>query len=148
MLPKASKDGKDCYNDSTQEIQYTRLHRKIVRSWKMYIEVLPDDEVDFMHLFRKETLPAHDLISEDKFLAQHSSIMLEGLTAKGIASIVTLSLSVMIFTNYFSSTVSLSSSIFCFLIFSCSSSVLALFELLLITSASSFLKLSSTNSVL
>ncbi|GKC00347.1 probable splicing factor 3A subunit 1 [Tanacetum coccineum] len=38
----------------------------------MHTEVLPDDEVDFMHLFGKETLPAHDLISEDKFLAQHS----------------------------------------------------------------------------
>ncbi|GJU66754.1 probable splicing factor 3A subunit 1 [Tanacetum coccineum] len=65
MLPKAANDGKDRYNDSTQEIQYTRLHRKIVRSWKMHTEVLPDDEVDFMHLFGKETLPAHDLISED-----------------------------------------------------------------------------------
>ncbi|GKB49861.1 probable splicing factor 3A subunit 1 [Tanacetum coccineum] len=31
----------------------------------MHTEVLPDDEVDFMHLFGKETLPAHDLISED-----------------------------------------------------------------------------------
>ncbi|GJU81983.1 probable splicing factor 3A subunit 1 [Tanacetum coccineum] len=43
-----------------------------MRSWKMHTEVLPDDEVDFMHLFGKETLPAQDLISEDKFLAQHS----------------------------------------------------------------------------
>ncbi|GJU54220.1 probable splicing factor 3A subunit 1 [Tanacetum coccineum] len=72
MSPKASNVGKDRYNDSTREIQYTRLHRKIVRSWKMPVEVFPDDEVDFMHLFGKETLPAHDLISEDKFLAQHS----------------------------------------------------------------------------
>nr|GEV03787.1 hypothetical protein [Tanacetum cinerariifolium] len=38
----------------------------------MHTEVLPDDEADFMRLFGKEMLPAHDLISEDKFLAQHS----------------------------------------------------------------------------
>ncbi|GJU81981.1 probable splicing factor 3A subunit 1 [Tanacetum coccineum] len=68
----AAHDGKDRYNESTRDIQYIRQHRKIMRSWKMHTEVLPDDEVDFMHLFGKETLPAQDLISEDKFLAQHS----------------------------------------------------------------------------
>ncbi|GJU74712.1 zinc finger, CCHC-type containing protein [Tanacetum coccineum] len=70
----SAHDGKDRYNESTRDIKYIRQHRKIVRSWKMHTEVLPDDEVDFMHLFGKETLPAHDLISEDKFLAQHSFI--------------------------------------------------------------------------
>ncbi|GJU81980.1 probable splicing factor 3A subunit 1 [Tanacetum coccineum] len=68
----AAHDGNDRYDESTRDIQYIRQHRKIVRSWKMHTEVLPDDEVDFIHLFGKETLPAHDLISEDKFLAQHS----------------------------------------------------------------------------
>nr|GEV19955.1 hypothetical protein [Tanacetum cinerariifolium] len=79
MLPKATNDGKDRYYDSTREIKYTRLHRKIVRSWKMHTEVLPDDEADFIHLFGKETLPAHDLISEDKFLAQHSDVIAQAI---------------------------------------------------------------------
>nr|GEX75926.1 hypothetical protein [Tanacetum cinerariifolium] len=57
------------------------------------------------------------------------STMLEGLTAKGIASIATLSSFDMMFTNCFSSAVSVSSSIFCFLELSYFSSSPALFEL-------------------
>ncbi|GJU81984.1 probable splicing factor 3A subunit 1 [Tanacetum coccineum] len=57
----AAHDGKDRYNESTRDIQYIRQHRKIVRSWKMHTEVLPDDEVDFKGFSVKKRYPDHDL---------------------------------------------------------------------------------------
>ncbi|GJR26433.1 hypothetical protein Tco_1102665 [Tanacetum coccineum] len=75
--------------------------------------------------------------------------MLGGLVAKGIASTATSSSSGMTSIKLLSSTVSLASSTFYFLILSCSSSSPALVELLsCVISASAFFDLPPTNSVL
>ncbi|GKC16720.1 hypothetical protein Tco_1013502 [Tanacetum coccineum] len=77
------------------------------------------------------------------------STMLGDLTTKGIALSATFSSSGMTSIRLLSSVVSLSSSTFCFLELSYSSSSPALFKLLLCPiSASAFLELSSTSSVL